>query len=263
MSLENSSDFLLNFSVDDMKDDENHFYQFKSFRLDVAERQLLNNGVFVPLMPKVFDVLVVLVERSGHLVEKDELLRTVWADSFVEEANIARIIHELRKVLGEDKSDDKFIETVAKKGYRFVAETKRYSENENQPSPTAGEKLAENEFSLTTDKFVIPPLSKPKHRTRIILFTVGLLSVILLISLLAFYRQSNSPVNSNAPKTIAVLPLKPVRQDSRDAIYELGIAESIILKLNATKGVIVRPLSAIRKYSDVEQNAMTKVNPIV
>ncbi len=67
-------------------------------------------------------MLVVLVEHGGHLVEKDELLRIVWADSFVEEANIARIIHTLRKVLGEDTNGNKFIETVAKKGYRFVAE---------------------------------------------------------------------------------------------------------------------------------------------
>ena len=86
------------------------------------------NGNAVPLTPKAFDVLVVLVERSGHLVEKDELLRIVWADSFVEEANIARIIHTLRKVLGEDENGNKFIETVAKKGYRFVAKVEEVRE---------------------------------------------------------------------------------------------------------------------------------------
>jgi DNA-binding winged helix-turn-helix (wHTH) protein/Tfp pilus assembly protein PilF len=128
VSFESSSDFLLNFSGCDVNGEEKHVYRFKSFQLDVAERQLLNNGVSVPLMPKVFDVLVVLVDRSGHLVEKDELLRIVWADSFVEEANIARIIHALRKILGEDDNGTKFIETVAKKGYRFVAEVREKSE---------------------------------------------------------------------------------------------------------------------------------------
>ena len=121
MSLGNFPDFLLNFSVREMNGEEKHFYQFKSFRLDVGERQLLHHGTVVPLAPKVFDVLVALVERNGHLVEKDELLRVVWSDSFVEEANIARIVHTLRKVLGEDENGNKFIETVAKKGYRFVA----------------------------------------------------------------------------------------------------------------------------------------------
>ncbi len=71
--------------------------------------------------PKVFDVLTLLVENNGHLVEKDELLRIVWADSFVEEQNIARVIYTLRRVLGEDENGNKFIETVPKKGYRFIA----------------------------------------------------------------------------------------------------------------------------------------------
>ncbi len=121
MSLENYPSFLLNFSECEMNSEEKHFYQFNSFWLDVAERQLLNDGVVVPLTPKAFDVLAALVERGGHLVEKDELLRLVWADLFVEEANVARIVHTLRKVLGEDKNGNKFIETVPKRGYRFVA----------------------------------------------------------------------------------------------------------------------------------------------
>ncbi len=99
-----------------------HCYEFGRFQLDVGECQLLHDGVAVPLPPKVFEVLTVLVDRAGHLVEKDELLNLVWADTFVEEINIARIVHTLRRALGEDKNGNKFIETVAKKGYRFVAE---------------------------------------------------------------------------------------------------------------------------------------------
>ncbi len=121
MSLANYPDFLLNFSMREMNGEDKYFYRFKSFRLDVGERQLLHHSTVVPLAPKVFDVLAVLVERNGHLVEKDELLRVVWSDSFVEEANIARIVHTLRKVLGENENGNKYIETVAKKGYRFVA----------------------------------------------------------------------------------------------------------------------------------------------
>ncbi len=128
MSLENSPSFLLNFSECEMNGGEKHFYQFKSFRLDIGERQLLHDGDSVALTPKAFDVLAALVERGGHLVEKDELLRAVWFDSFVEEANVARIVHTLRKVLGEDENGNKFIETVAKKGYRFVAEVKEVRE---------------------------------------------------------------------------------------------------------------------------------------
>ena len=109
----------------EMNDEKEHSckFKFRDFRLDVAERLLLRNGVSVSLPPKMFDVLAALVERSGHLVEKDELLRIVWEDTFVEESNIARIVHSLRKILGEN-GERKFIETVSKKGYRFVAEVK-------------------------------------------------------------------------------------------------------------------------------------------
>src|SRR5215203_2416404 len=128
MSFGSFPNLFLNFSEPEMNGAEKHFYRFKSFRLDVEERQLMHHGDNIALTPKVFDVLVALVERSGHLVEKDELLRIVWADSFVEEINVARTVHTLRKALGEDENGNKFIETVAKKGYRFVAKVTKVRE---------------------------------------------------------------------------------------------------------------------------------------
>lgn len=250
-----------------MDGEKKHFYQFKSFRLDVEERQLLHDNKAVPLTPKAFDVLVALVERNGHLVEKDELLKLVWADSFVEEANIARIVHTLRKLLEDDGNSNKFIETVAKKGYRFVAEVKEISEsgapktaNGKRDFSTAAEIIPETDIQIPPtekDENIVPVGSKPKRRIRIVLFTVGFLSAVFLILLLSFNRQPKSSVNSNDSKSIAVLPLKPVNSENRDAIYELGITESIILKLNSAKGLKVRPLSAIRKYSDIEQDAIS------
>jgi predicted ATPase/DNA-binding winged helix-turn-helix (wHTH) protein len=152
MSLENFPNFLLNFSEFGMNGEEKHFYQFKSFRLDVGERQLLQNGNSVPLTPKAFDVLALLVERNGHLIEKEELLRIVWADSFVEEANVARIVHTLRKVLGEDENGNKYIETVTKKGYRFVAKVNKPGDpdallpkNGNKSSSIEVEKLSKSD----------------------------------------------------------------------------------------------------------------------
>ena len=121
MSLQKFPKFLLKFSEGDMRGENGNFYDFKSFRLNLAERQLLDAKTPVSLTPKAFDVLAVLVERAGHLVEKEELMQLVWPDSFVEEANVARIVHTLRKKLGDDGNGNKFIETVAKSGYRFVA----------------------------------------------------------------------------------------------------------------------------------------------
>jgi len=95
-------------------------YGFSSFRLDVGERLLLANEKSITLPPKIFDTLVILVENTGHVLSKEELMQKVWPDSFVEENNLAQNISALRKALGET-NDLKFIETVPKRGYRFLA----------------------------------------------------------------------------------------------------------------------------------------------
>jgi len=99
-------------------------YEFGPYRLDVAERQLLRSGSSLPLAPKVFDTLIVLVENHGKLLSKLALLQTLWPDTFVEEATLARNISDLRKALGEGTGNQKYIETVPKVGYRFVAQVK-------------------------------------------------------------------------------------------------------------------------------------------
>jgi DNA-binding winged helix-turn-helix (wHTH) protein/tetratricopeptide (TPR) repeat protein len=96
-------------------------YSFGPFQLDASEHVLLRDGRSLPLKPKVFDVLAVLVENSGRVVCKDELMKQVWADSFVEEGNLAVSIFEIRKVLGGGENGHRYIETVPRRGYRFVA----------------------------------------------------------------------------------------------------------------------------------------------
>jgi pimeloyl-ACP methyl ester carboxylesterase/DNA-binding winged helix-turn-helix (wHTH) protein len=96
------------------------FYVFGVFRIDVSERVLLSEKASVPLTPKAFDLLLFLVENSGHVLDKEELMKQVWPDSFVEENNLAQNISTLRKVLGAEGT--RFIETVPKRGYRFIAD---------------------------------------------------------------------------------------------------------------------------------------------
>jgi DNA-binding winged helix-turn-helix (wHTH) protein len=83
-----------------MVQQETHFYEFGRFRLDATERVLLRGRELVPLTPKVFDILLALVEHGGHLVEKDDLMKMVWPDSFVEEGNLTQNVSLLRKALG-------------------------------------------------------------------------------------------------------------------------------------------------------------------
>ena len=105
-------------------------YEFGAFRLDPSERLLLRENQTVQLAPKVFDTLIALVESSGRLVDKEELMSKLWPDTFVEEATLARNISDLRKALGESTGDTKFIETVPKRGYRFIADVKSVSSDD-------------------------------------------------------------------------------------------------------------------------------------
>ena len=99
-------------------------YEFGPFRVDPRERQLIRNGEVVPLRPKVFDILLMLVENSGHIVTKDDVMKHVWSNTSVEEGNISRTISTLRSALGEGPRDHRYIETIPWRGYRFVANVK-------------------------------------------------------------------------------------------------------------------------------------------
>jgi|GEM_PF-663385 len=109
-------------------------YEFGPYQFDLGRRVLTRAGESIPLTPKATEILVMLLANAGQLVEKDELLKEVWPDTFVEESNLAQNIFTLRKALGDDKTEPRYIETIAKRGYRFVAPVKvsRAEERQNE-----------------------------------------------------------------------------------------------------------------------------------
>lgn len=108
------------------------FYEFGPFKLDATERVLLREDKPLPLTPKGIETLLTLVENRGRLLEKDELLDKVWADTFVEPANLTQTISVLRKLLEDDSQTPRYIQTVAKRGYRFIAEVREVTVEEQQ-----------------------------------------------------------------------------------------------------------------------------------
>ena len=172
-----------------------HLYEFGPFQLDPPERLLLCEGHPVPMTPKAFDLLVVLVERGGHLVEKDELLKAVWHGSFVEEGNLPVTVSFLRKALNDDRGLHKYIETVSKRGYRFVAEVRQVGEPENTLFPA---KLEEPRAALGDQAIrelnpAVPPNSaiaagRGDFRWKILL--AGLILGAVLILLIVFPRRA-------------------------------------------------------------------------
>src|SRR4029078_10882929 len=107
-------------------------YEFANFRIDRSQKVLFRDGKPVPLTPKVYDTLELLAENSSRLLEKDEVMKRLWPDRFVEESNLTSNIKMLRKALGDDAADPRFIETVPRRGYRFIAEVIRRSSDDEQ-----------------------------------------------------------------------------------------------------------------------------------
>ena len=134
-------------------------YEFASFRLDAAEYILSREGRIIPLTPKVFETLLVLVQNSGHVVDKDELYKRVWQDAFVEETNLTKNISILRKILSEGGGERSFIETVPKRGYRFVVPVRK---SESEYNDNGGNSAA----SLDNEIAVLKSGNKPTHLAR-------------------------------------------------------------------------------------------------
>src|SRR6267378_3812117 len=131
-------------------------YEFGPFRLDPTEHTLLRDDQVVALTPKAFETLALLVRSSGHLVRKEELIERVWRDTIVEEGNLNVIIHTLRKALGDDPRESKYIETVAKCGYRFVADVRKAEEHEETGSEAANGSAPANEAKHSSYQQQIP-----------------------------------------------------------------------------------------------------------
>ena len=246
-----------------MSSEPNHSYRFKSFLLDVEDRQLLNNDSPVPLTPKVFDVLVFLVQRAGHLVEKEELMQTVWADAFVEDANLSRAIHTLRRSLGENQNGNKFIATVAKKGYRFVADVKLDGKSESKSAIAA-----ENGSSayVWPDELEVvhaepgtenaaSPVANRKPSTLIVFACLALILAGSLAAFIVFKWNSELSTLGRQPVSIAVLPFRPVNAANEDNTYDLNFAFSLILRLDLAKNLKVRSFRATKDYTGEGQDA--------
>lgn len=232
-------------------------YEFGPFRIDVAERMLLRDRAIVPLPPKAFDLLLVLVENSGHLLEKDELMQRLWPDTFVEETNLPNNISLLRKALGDDTSTHIYIETVPRRGYRFIAEVVGVSDDLSElvveQRTTATFTLEEESSESLRPARSVLTGSPAKRRAGWVIAAVAVLAGVAA----AVYSYWGRPAATAAPiRSIAVLPFKPLVADGGDESFEMGMAETLITRLSGIKEVAVRPVSAVRKYHALEQDSL-------
>jgi TolB-like protein/DNA-binding winged helix-turn-helix (wHTH) protein/Tfp pilus assembly protein PilF len=238
------------------------WFEFEPFRLDVTGRRLLRGGEPVALTSKVFDILLYFAEHGGRLMTKEEVLSAVWQDSFVEEGNLTRNVSTLRKALGDNPDDPRYIVTMPGRGYQFVPAIREVWEEEGpgkMPEPVARPALPDDptepagETEPASDG---PPDARAAGRVssrRWFLALAGV-AVVALVGTIWLWRfgRTTSPARITS---IAVLPFKPLAAETRDESLELGMADTIIARLSNVKNVVVRPLSSVRRYSNLEQDA--------
>ena len=273
-----------------------HLYEFGAFRLDPSERIFARNGERIPLAPKAFDTLLILVQHSGRVLTKDELIRTLWPDSFVEENNLTQHISALRRVLGNshlsknaqggaaaDFSEQEFIETVPKLGYRFVCDV-RETADAFADSPPADDVdvviskrtrtrivLREEREELETEQGAddvnspeaVSTNSEPRQKsgraTRSMAFAVA--ASVVAVALLggAIYRF-RIPAHAPDPaftgrRTLAVLPLRNLKPGADTDFLSMALADAIISRLGYVGDINVEPLSAVTRYRNSELDA--------
>ena len=238
-----------------------HFYKFDPFVLDVAERVLLRNGRPVAVTPKVFDTLLLLVQNQGCVVSKQKILDTLWPDVFVEESNITFNITMLRKVLGDTKREPLYIETVPRRGYRFIAHVEEPLDSSVATSQIAStrfeaansEVIIADDDSRSDSRLVKPPeirvpgtgksdnplkarAAGRRARTswRKTLLAVAAVAVVLIAFgwlLLLRHRSSARPQPEPGRLMLAVLPFQNLTGDAAQDYFSDGLTEEMISQL--------------------------------
>lgn len=206
-------------------------YEFGDFELDVAQQRLSrrDGGSSVPLTGKPFDALVYLIEHAGEALDKDTLLKAIWPGAVVEENSLTQVISSLRQLLGEERGENRYIATLPRKGYRFVADVRQR---------------------------VAPPPMPPRKRRGQWLSGVTFL-LIAAFAIGAVILQLNQSARTKAPvRTLAILPFKPLVPEQRNPSLEFGMADSLISQLAQRGDQVVSPLSSVRRYAAVDQDAL-------
>jgi DNA-binding winged helix-turn-helix (wHTH) protein/TolB-like protein/TPR repeat protein len=244
------------------------FYEFGPFRINVTERVLQRGEELVPLSPKVFDTLLILVENHGHVVAKKELMESLWPDTFVEESSLTQNISLLRRALTPFEGDRQYIETIPKRGYRFIGEVRQV----NEPSSVDGQhvlSIVENPGSVAsradigysdTDTRTLPTPEIPRRSGRINFYVAAVAVCVLIGALITLgyrLRHRASASESLAGKTIAVLPFKTIGADSEKELLGLGMADALIIRLSRLEELSVLPTGSVFPYTNRDKDAIS------
>lgn len=235
-------------------------YVFGEFWIDLSSRRLQRrDGTLVPLTPRVFDTLLLLVEHAGEVLSKDAMMAGVWPNRIVEENNLSQNISTLRRVLGANAGDHRFILTEPGQGYRFVEPVRI----DAGPADAAGARLPSGagqpplpvHGGAQTTVATEPLAGAARTRRRFHVATMAFV-VVVLIGITAVWLWRIRPVATTSIPSLAILPFKPLRTDTHDEVLQLGMADTLITKLGTNPHVVVRSLSVVRRFGKTDQDAL-------
>jgi DNA-binding winged helix-turn-helix (wHTH) protein/tetratricopeptide (TPR) repeat protein len=232
---------------------EKPIYRFKGFELEPAERRLTVGANAIALTPKVFDTLVLLVERAGHVVSKDELMKVLWPRGYVDESNLTKHIWLIRRALGDGEHDSRFIETVPKVGYRFVAPVTIGPTD--PPSATAVPASQSASAVDAAPGVVAPPAtaSAPLPRKSTALRWWAAVLAATVVVLFGVWQLANLPkpvaAGAHHGRTVAVVGFSNLSRNAKDAWLAPALGEMLGAELNVSDDVQVIPDELVRNAS--------------
>ena len=265
-------------------------YAFGPFTLDLQRQELRRGAEPVPLTPKAFDTLRVLVEADGAVVPKEELLALVWRDRFVEESVLSQNVYTLRKVLAEGDDGRTYILTVPRRGYRFAVPVERLSGEHALPDAeasvasstpaAAGRVIATpsdgpavqvaavgagtGELTTVSSAWTGPerrssarPAPRPSRRRPLLL--AGLAAVLLIAALLAIaarWRPEPATPGTLRVSSLAVLPFLSISPTTDRDVLGLAMADALITRLSELEPLVVRPTSAVQELREAPRDAL-------
>jgi len=217
------------------------------WRLDMAQRVLRRaDGTPVPLTPRLFDALIYFVEHPGVLLDKDTLMAALWPGQVVEENNLNQTVAALRRALGDDASTPRYILTVPRRGFRWLAEARPADAVAAEPPAAAAGAVT----TAAAPAAPARPASAASAGRRVALIAGAAALGFGAIGAGWWQgRQRGATELPAAPVALAVLPFTPLTASARDEVLELGMADSLITRLSTVPGVIVRSIGSIRRYA--------------
>ena len=238
-------------------------YAFGDFVLERSQRRVLRgDGASLALTPRQFDALLLLIENAGRLLDKDTLMRALWPGLVVEDNNLSQAISALRRALGDEAPGRRYIQTVARHGFRFIAPVTIDSPLA-EPAPAAAAPAEPHEPrtapAVPTGIDRAPgPEPSVTGRRRWLALAFGCAATVAAAAAVWTWRRapSNQGADSAARATLAVLPFKPLAAESRDELLEVGMADSLITRLSTVPGLIVRSVGSVRRYAGSEQDPL-------